>query len=636
MRILTYFLLIACCISTAVAQDRQPFVCGAVLDVEETKTPYHTKNTKAPQRATESNAAVTIDILALYTPAAEAVAIQNNNNIDTLINESIQRANLVMQNSNTGVTFNLVHKQQINYVESSSTNTDLERLRNIKDDKADEAHALRARYNADMVVLVIGENSSKVLGAGYILANGQDGSSSSAFSVVKVKTLTSGYTMIHEIGHNFGCGHHTETDNRALYDYSHGWKGTLSSGDKFCTVMTYESSNSGFFPRIPYFSDPNISFGGTPVGDKSLASNAKTIRQTKELIAAYSDELPKMDNFLKNIELSAGTLSPAFNPGIRQYTVSVPDNVTKIDVKGKANVSLSSVRGNVSGYALNTGSNNVITIEVEDLWGNSGVRTYTVTVIREKPQPVTIDKSALSYTLPQTVNYNGQAHNIDVTPKKAGLGAITVKYNGDTTVPVNAGEYEITVDVSGTSSFSGVAGLKLDTLTVAKADIQKSYLQWIDVDTVLYNETGHTVEVTFASNLSPLNGFGSITVLYNGNSAVPVQADTYVISAQISEGLNFNSASFDLDTLIIISRNIAVDAERSIEQPKSDLWAYIHNNVLYLSPYANDVAVMNVSGQRIFTAQQTGGTFDMSRFASGIYLVILRNDREVRAVKVVK
>jgi hypothetical protein len=159
--------------------------------------------------------------------------------------------------------------------------------------------------------------------------------------------------------------------------------------------MTYENAGGEFFPRIPYFSDPDILFEGMAVGEATSANNAKTIRQTKKLIAGYSSELPYMDNFLRDVKLSAGVLSPAFNPGIRQYAVSVPYNVEIIDIEGEANSPYSSVKGNVLGKVLSTGDN-VVTIEVEDQWSNSGIRVYTVTVTREDPLPVAVDNKVFS------------------------------------------------------------------------------------------------------------------------------------------------------------------------------------------------------------------------------------------------
>ncbi|GAP71774.1 bacterial Ig-like domain [Candidatus Symbiothrix dinenymphae] len=323
----------------------------------------------------ESNTAVTVDMLVVYTPAAKAVAVANGSTIDLDINAGIQQSNLVLRNSQTNVTLNLVYKQEINYTETTNPPSDLNRLRDPGDGYADEAHALRTRYNADLVVLLLGDNSSNIAGVAYIM-NTESGNPQSGFAVVKARWVANGYTLIHEIGHNLGCGHHVSTDTDALYDYSHGY-GEPSSSGNFSTIMTY--GNLGLGAQIPYFSDQGVMYNSVAVGTAD-ANNAKTIRQTKGLIAAYSDEVPWTDAFLQNITLSSGALSPTFNPGVYQYTVNVPNSVASINVTGVANSSHATVSGNVTAKPLVTGSNTVL-LKVADGWTNY-MKTYTVNIIR--------------------------------------------------------------------------------------------------------------------------------------------------------------------------------------------------------------------------------------------------------------
>lgn len=337
-----------------------------------------------PSTLPENPAAVTVDLLVVYTPAAKAVAVQNGSDMDMMIAQGIQRSNLVLNNSLTNVTLNVVHKQEVAYTETNDPNTDLIRLRNMKDGYADEVHALRSRYKADMVVLLLGESSSNVAGAGYIM-NSEYGNPNSGFSVMKAKHIAGSYTLIHEVGHNFGCGHHTDTDNIAIYSYAHGYRGFTTQGNKFSTIMTYENANGINYPRIPYFSDPNLSFEGTATGSANDANNAKTIRQTKGLIAAYSDEAPWTDSFLQDIKLSSGALSPAFNPGVYQYTVEVDNSVTSIDVQGIPNSTYSNVSGDVKAMPLTVGSNQEVKMTVEDGWGNYP-RDYKITITRKQIQ----------------------------------------------------------------------------------------------------------------------------------------------------------------------------------------------------------------------------------------------------------
>jgi hypothetical protein len=352
--------------------------CSPPIENNASNNACHSTLRAVTPTLSESNAAVTVDVLVVYSPAAKEVVAQNGSEIHTLIDQGLQRSNLVLSNSQTNVTLNLVHKQLVDYTEASNPNTDLSRLRNPEDGYADEVHALRTRYHADLVVLLLGETGSSVAGAGYVMSY-EDGNAKSGFSVVRAKFIAASYTLIHEIGHNFGCGHHTDTDNTALYSYSHGYRGISTLGTKFSTVLTYENTTGMNYPRIPYFSDPNMSFEDTPIGSAD-ANNAKTIRQTKSVIAAYADEAAFIDAFLQDITLSDGALSPAFNPVIYQYTVEVDNSVTSIDIQGIASSPHANVSGNVTAMPLAEGSN-TMEITVKDGWYNY-TKKYGITITR--------------------------------------------------------------------------------------------------------------------------------------------------------------------------------------------------------------------------------------------------------------
>jgi phage major head subunit gpT-like protein len=83
---------------------------------------------------------------------------------------------------------------------------------------------------------------------------------------------------------------------------------------------------------------------------------------------------------LKALVLSAGTLSPAFDPAVTSYTASVANSVSSITVTGTPTESGAGLSAN-SGVAqpLAVGAN-VITITVTAQ--NGAVKTYTVTVTR--------------------------------------------------------------------------------------------------------------------------------------------------------------------------------------------------------------------------------------------------------------
>jgi hypothetical protein len=111
------------------------------------------------------------------------------------------------------------------------------------------------------------------------------------------------------------------------------------------------------------------------------------------------------DATLSAIEVSAGTLTPAFDYATTNYTVDVGIDVTSISVTGTANPysANASVSGNVTNMPLKTGDNVVeIVVRAED--GTS--TTYTVTVIRS-------DRVYETEATIASITANGDRINVD-------------------------------------------------------------------------------------------------------------------------------------------------------------------------------------------------------------------------------
>ncbi len=150
------------------------------------------------------NAVDTITILAVYTQAANAYTVDNGRTMDNVISATLEKGNLVLENSETFLFLKLVHSEQVDYEELNTTQ-DLDNLQGKTDGFMDNVHDLRDEYAADLVVLFEGEDFMAA-GIGYLF---QDNYSSPdyGFSINNISTIRFGYTTIHEIGHNLGCGH---------------------------------------------------------------------------------------------------------------------------------------------------------------------------------------------------------------------------------------------------------------------------------------------------------------------------------------------------------------------------------------------------------------------------------------------
>ncbi|MDR3366163.1 MAG: MBG domain-containing protein [Prevotellaceae bacterium] len=169
------------------------------------------------------------------------------------------------------------------------------------------------------------------------------------------------------------------------------------------------------------------------------------------------------------------------------------------------------------------------------------------------------DSSLLNYTLKDTT-YDGKPHPVEVEKLESveGLGDImAVFYNGDTTPPVNAGEYIVKVAIGDGSNYNNADSLLLGALIIRKASPDTSLLSYMPEDFVTtYDRTEKVI------NVAPKPGFeelGNITVLYDGNATPPINAGSYTVTVQIEESGSYSSTTLELGTLTINKAQLTAD-----------------------------------------------------------------------------
>ena len=102
------------------------------------------------------------------------------------------------------------------------------------------------------------------------------------------------YTLVHEIGHNMGCLHNVEDtsnvgSNYVFSGFSYGKRWT-SGGQGYRTVMSYDSEPSNYSIKIPYFSNPDVSYIGTTTGELN-ADNARVLRSTGPYVSNFRNSI---------------------------------------------------------------------------------------------------------------------------------------------------------------------------------------------------------------------------------------------------------------------------------------------------------------------------------------------------------
>ena len=119
-----------------------------------------------------------------------------------------------------------------------------------------------------------------------------------------------------------------------------------------------------------------------------------------------------------------------------------------------------------------TDANDSIILTIEGKGNYTGMATKVWKITRIEPKPADFD---VIPGLPTVQTYDGNAVTVTITAGSGikGMGAITVKYNGSTEAPSNAGSYVVTVDVSDGGNYNARTGMVIGTLTIDKADAPK-------------------------------------------------------------------------------------------------------------------------------------------------------------------
>ncbi len=243
----------------------------------------------AAPRLQADQASTLVDVLVAYDTPAASWARQNGGGITNFATMAVQKMNTVLDNCGFATTFRyrLVGVMTV----SATGGTDLDGvLSATKNGTGDWApiKAMRDTVGADIVTTLIDTGSaSGNTGLGYSLNTTPLSSfSESAYNVCAVRAVANDHTMTHEVGHNIGAGHATAVNPNQispgpqLYNYSAGYYFTGTDGVAYHTIMAYNFDGYGnTYSPAPFFSSPNFTYQGTPVGD-ATHDNVRTIQQT--------------------------------------------------------------------------------------------------------------------------------------------------------------------------------------------------------------------------------------------------------------------------------------------------------------------------------------------------------------------
>ncbi|WP_156970027.1 Calx-beta domain-containing protein [Arenimonas malthae] len=250
---------------------------------------------RAKQQALKADGIQQVDVVVMYN--GELVAVMGSNEaVLTRIAYLETITNQAYVDSNVGLRVRVVAAQLVDY---ALRNDNSDALSEITDSVSlpirVEALRLRDQYGADLVKLMrnFDRTTQTSCGVGWIGGyHGAPFTQQYGFSVTSDRGFRNDncgeWTFAHELGHNMGGHHDTETSegDYGAYLYSRGYRRTVDQSAGFATVMAYIQAPQ---VRIGRFSNPRLaSCLSLPCGDAAEADNARGFSEAAPAIAAIT------------------------------------------------------------------------------------------------------------------------------------------------------------------------------------------------------------------------------------------------------------------------------------------------------------------------------------------------------------
>lgn len=233
-----------------------------------------------------------------------------------------------------------------------------------------------------------------------------------------------------------------------------------------------------------------------------------------------------------------------------------------------------------------------------DVTGTSSNHNYNVTV--EGTNKLTVIKAeptGTDFVLSgnDTISYDAKTHAVTVNAKTGivGMGDITVKYNGKSELPKNAGTYQISIDVAEGANYAAAKDIELGSFVITKATPVAANFAFTAPTNLIFDGTAKTA--TLAS-VDDVIGMGNLSVEYNGSTKVPTAVGTYKVTVTVAEGANYIAAkSIENDNWTF-----------TVIKAEGKNFGELVKQVVY-----NDRSIQTVDLSRLMPASATGVTYEV-------------------------
>lgn len=278
--------------TASVTEKYETGICGSKLHLADADLAQGTVVLSAdPNSSSDSSneggsssaCADNVDVLFFFDAATFAANGNCYATIDTAIAARVESANVVLENSRVKkFRWRYVAAYQVpEYATSEKLENDLSTVTFIDNSTGQFVADKCALHGVDQAVVYV-TGTRDYAGIAWV-PSGDD--SLAHFAAV---VWSANYTVLaHELAHNFGCHHDRTTENVSADDgkTSYGFRFTLNGSDTG-TVMSYAPT------RVPYFSNPDISYRGISLGvangKSGAANNASLLASKASLMEAHA------------------------------------------------------------------------------------------------------------------------------------------------------------------------------------------------------------------------------------------------------------------------------------------------------------------------------------------------------------
>ena len=324
---------------------------------------------------------------------------------------------------------------------------------------------------------------------------------------------------------------------------------------------------------------------------------------TKKIYTVTVIRARSSDANLADLQVSAGSLNPAFHPDSTNYRVNAAHTVTNVSVIGTANHTLAMVQGNVGNGVLEIGNNEfTITVTAED----GTMKLYIVSVMRGESSDanlaaLNLNTGSLSPAFhADSINYTVNVPNLTTAISIQGI----VNYTDGATLTGYVSNFPLVV---GENTFSIIVTAqdrvttKTYTITVMRAKSADADLKSLSVNQG--NLMPFFNEYTTGYNVNVPNNITTISITGTAKHAQASVAGN-VVAAPINVGYNqFNIAVTAEDATTTKTYSVTVVRAKSTDATLQNITvsegtltpAFGVNTVEYKVVVERDVETISIS-----------------------------------------